>query len=194
MPRLSRAEYDERLRDIRMLVLDVDGVLTGGGILFIDDDREAKEFCVRDGSAMFIARLIGLKIAIITARVSKMVDRRFTELPVDHLRQGEKNKVGACLEIQRLEGVADDQIAYIGDDLIDLPLLEHVGLGITVADGHDKLFDIVDWVTQKRGGQGAAREVIDDIVTARGLWDEVLSDYRRRQHPPAGGGEEGEAR
>ncbi len=192
MALLNRAAYEERLRDIRLLALDVDGVMTDGGIIFIDDDREAKKFCVHDGSALFIAQLIGLKIAVITARVSRVVDRRFTELPVEYLRQGEKNKVAACLEIQRLAGVADHEVAYIGDDLIDLPLLEHAGLGITVADGHEMLLDSVDWVTRTPGGKGAVREVIDDIVGCRGLWDEVLSDYRRRQHAPGSGGNEGE--
>ena len=183
MARLDRGSYEKRLRDLRLLVLDVDGVLTGGEIVFIDDDREAKIFCVRDGSAIFIARLIGLKIAIITARRSKVVERRFTELPVDYLRQGEKNKVGACLDIQRQEGIADHEVAYIGDDLIDLPMLEHAGIGIAVSDGHTKLIGVADWVTSTPGGRGAAREVVDDIVTARGLWDEVLDDYRRRQQP-----------
>ncbi len=183
MARLDRGSYEKRLRDLRLLVLDVDGVLTGGEIVFIDDDREAKIFCVRDGSAIFIARLIGLKIAIITARRSKVVERRFTELPVDYLRQGEKNKVGACLDIQRQEGIADHEVAYIGDDLIDLPMLEHAGIGIAVSDGHTKLIEVADWVTSTPGGRGAAREVVDDIVTARGLWDEVLDDYRRRQQP-----------
>ncbi len=184
MAGLDRGGYEERLCDLRLLVLDVDGVLTGGEIVFIDDDREAKMFCVRDGSAMFIARLIGLKIAVITARSSKVVERRFTELPVDHLRQGEKNKVGACLDIQRQEGIADHEVAYIGDDLIDLPMLEHAGIGIAVADGHAKLIEVADWVTSTPGGRGAVREVVDDIVTARGLWDDVLDDYRRRQQPP----------
>lgn len=185
MAPLSRDAYEERLRSVRLLVADVDGVLTGGEIVFIDDDREAKIFCVRDGSAVFIAALIGVEIAVITARRSKVVERRFTELPVAYLRQGEKNKVGACIDIQSHEGIADHEIAYIGDDLIDLPLLEHVGVAITVADGHPRLLDRVDWVTEAKGGQGALREVIDDIVTARGVWDEVLGDYRRRQHPPA---------
>ncbi len=184
MGRLSHEEYQERLRGIRLLVLDVDGVLTTGEIVYIDDDREAKSFCVRDGSAMYIAELLGLKIAVITARHSKAVERRFTELPVDHLRQGEKNKVRACVEIQRQEDIASHEVAYIGDDLIDLPLLEHAGLGIAVADGHEKLLDIVDWVTRAPGGRGAAREVVDDLVSARGLWDEVLADYRRRQPAP----------
>ena len=193
MARLSQEEYQERLRGIRLLVLDVDGVLTGGEIVFIDDDREAKSFCVRDGSAMYIARLLSLKIAVITARKSKVVQRRFTELPVDHLRQGEKNKVKACVEIQRQEGVASHEVAFIGDDLIDLPLLEHAGLGIAVADAHEKLLGIVDWVTRARGGRGAVREVVDDLVSARGLWDEVLADYRRRQLAPVDEVQESEA-
>jgi len=194
MARLSHERYEERLRAIRLLVLDVDGVLTGGEIVFIDDDREAKMFCVRDGTAIFIAQLLGLKVAIITARESKVVQRRFSELPVDYLRQGEKHKVGACLEIQREAGVADHEVAYIGDDLIDLPLLEHAGLGISVADGHAKIIEVADWVTETAGGRGAVREVVDDIVTARDLWDEVLADYRRRQHPPADAPPESEAR
>lgn len=193
MARLSYEQYEERLRGIRLLVLDVDGVLTGGEIIFIDDDREAKMFSVRDGSAMFIARLMGVKVAVITARRSKVVERRFTELPVDHLRQGEKNKLGACLDIQRQEGIADSQVAYVGDDLLDLPLLEHAGLGITVADGHRKLLEHVDWVTKAPGGQGAVREVVDDMVSARGLWDEVLADYRDRQGVPAGAQSKSEA-
>ena len=184
MARLDRDDYESRLRGVRLLVLDVDGVLTGGEIVFIDDDREAKMFCARDGSAMFIARLIGLKVAVITARSSKAVERRFTELPVDHLKQGEKNKVEACLDIQRQEGIADHEVAYIGDDLIDLPIVEHAGVGIAVADGHAKLIEVADWVTSTPGGRGAAREIVDDIVTARGLWDDVLDDYRRRQPAP----------
>ena len=107
-------------------------------------------------------------------------------MPVNYLRQGVKNKVSACLDIQRQEGIADHEIAYIGDDLIDLPMLEHAGLGITVSDGHAKLIEVADWVTLTPGGRGAAREVVDDIVTARGLWDDVLDDYRSRQCLPAG--------
>lgn len=194
MPLLSQEQYEERLRGVRLLVLDVDGVLTGGEIIFIDDDREAKMFCVRDGSAVFIARLVGVKIAVITARRSKVVERRFTELPIDHLRQGEKNKLGACLDIQRSEGLADHEVAYIGDDLLDLPLLEHAGVGIAVADAHPRLLEHVDWVTKAPGGRGAVREVVDDIVGARGLWDEVLADYRDRQHPRDEGANESEAR
>jgi 3-deoxy-D-manno-octulosonate 8-phosphate phosphatase (KDO 8-P phosphatase) len=192
MPLLSQEQYEERLRGIRLLVLDVDGVLTRGGIIFIDGDREAKEFYVRDGSAMFIAKLIGIKLAVITARHSKVVERRFTELPADYLSQGEKNKLGACKKIQLAEGIADTEVAYIGDDLLDLPLLEHAGVGIAVADAHPRLLGHVDWVTKAPGGRGAVREVVDDIVGARGLWDEVLADYRGRQQPRDEGANESE--
>jgi 3-deoxy-D-manno-octulosonate 8-phosphate phosphatase (KDO 8-P phosphatase) len=185
MARLRRAAYEERLRRVRLLVMDVDGVLTGGGIFYCEDDLEGKTFHVRDGSAMFIARLIELRTAVITARSSKVVERRFTELPVDYLRQGEKDKVAACRAIQEAGGFADEEVAYVGDDLIDLPLFEHVGVGIAVADAHPKVLERADWVTERGGGAGAAREVVDDIVTARGLWEEVLDDYRRRQGAPA---------
>ena len=193
MAGLSRAEYEDRLRRIRLLLLDVDGVLTGGGILYFEGDMEGKQFHVRDGSAMFIARLVGLRTAIITARSSEAVARRFSELPVDYVRQGEKQKLNAYREIQRDAGVTDEEVAYIGDDLIDLPLMEQVGLSVAVADGHEQLRARVDWVTQKPGGGGAVREVIDDFVTARDLWDTVIDDYRRRFGEGVGTAAEGRA-
>ncbi len=180
MVRLSRAEYDERLRRIRLLVMDVDGVLTDGGIVYFDDNLEGKQFHVRDGSAMYIARLLGVRTAVITARSSPVVERRFTELPVDHVRQGARQKVAACLEIQEAEGIANEEVAYMGDDLIDLPMMEHVGLSIAVADANPQLCEHVDWVTEKGGGCGAVREVVDDLVSARDAWDAVIDDYRSR--------------
>ncbi len=180
MARLSRADYDERLRRIRLLVMDVDGVLTDGGILYFDDNLEGKRFHVHDGSAMYIARLLGVRTAVITARSSAAVERRFTELPVDHVRQGARQKVAACLEIQKAEKIANEEVAYIGDDLIDLPMMEHVGLSIAVADASPQLCERVDWVTEKDGGCGVAREVVDDLVSARDAWDEVIEDYRSR--------------
>lgn len=180
MARLSRAEYVERLRRIRLLVMDVDGVLTDGGIFYFEDDLEGKQFHVRDGSAMYIARLVGVRTAVITARSSPAVERRFTELPVDHVRQGARQKLAACLEIQETEGIANEAVAYVGDDLIDLPMMEHVGLGIAVADANPQLCERVDWVTEKGGGRGAVREVVDDLVSARDAWGEIIEDYRNR--------------
>ncbi len=193
--RLSRDEYEERLRQVRLLIMDVDGVLTRGDILFINEELEGKSFYVRDGSAMYIARLIGVRTAVITGRHSQAVARRIGELPVDDLCQGALEKVGACLGIQRAHGIGDEEVAFIADDLIDLPLIEHAGLGIGVNDSHEQLLNHVDWVTQKKGGEGAVREVVDDIVTARGLWDQVIADYRGRraswEDRPVPGGEAG---
>ena len=183
MARLTRSEYEARLCQIRMLMMDVDGVLTEGQILYIGAESEGKIFHVRDGSAMYLARLIGLQTAVITGRDSEAVAKRFSELPVGDLLQGVLDKVSACREIQEARGVAAEEIAFIGDDLIDIPVMEHVGLAIAVADAQPQVLEIADWTTDRRGGRGAAREVVDDIVNARGLWDQVLEDYRERQGP-----------
>lgn len=181
MSLLLRADYEQRLREISLLVTDVDGVLTDGQVHYTEGEAESKSFYVRDGSAVHIAALIQVPVVVITARSSAAVNRRFSELPVHALCQGVFDKVGACLEIQRSLGIADERVAYIGDDLVDLPLLQRVGLGIAVADAHPRIQQAVGWVTKQGGGRGAFREVVDDIVSARGLWDSVLSDYHTRQ-------------
>lgn len=181
MARLDRQEYEARLRRVRLLLLDCDGVLTDGSILYGDGDWEGKVFHVRDGSAVYIARLIGLKTAVITGRTSAAVRRRCEELPVSDVYQGTLDKLSACRQIQRDQGCEAEEIAYVGDDLLDLPTMEYVGVGIAVADAHHRLRREADWVTSTRGGRGVVREVVDDIVGARELWDEVLDDYRSRQ-------------
>lgn len=181
MARLTRSEYEARLRQIRLLIMDVDGVLTAGQILYIGADSEGKVFHVRDGSAMYLARLIGLQTAVITGRESAAVAKRFAELPVGYLRQGALDKVSVCREIQDERDISAEEIAFIGDDLIDIPIMEHVGLSIAVADAQPQVLAIADWTTERQGGRGAVREVVDDIVNARGLWDQVLEDYRERQ-------------
>ena len=183
MARLSRSEYEARLRQVRLLIMDVDGVLTEGQILYIGAESEGKVFHVRDGSAMYLARLIGLKTAVITGRRSEAVAKRFSELPVGDLHQGALDKVSACREIQKARGVSAEEIAFVGDDLIDIPVMEHVGLSIAVADAQPQVLETADWTTERRGGRGAVREVVDDIVSARDLWDLVLEDYRERQGP-----------
>jgi 3-deoxy-D-manno-octulosonate 8-phosphate phosphatase (KDO 8-P phosphatase) len=183
MARLSRRDYEARLRQVRLLIMDVDGVLTEGQIIYIGADSEGKVFHVRDGSAMYLARLIGLQTAVITGRESEAVAKRFSELPVGDLRQGALDKVAACREIQAARGLSADEIAFVGDDLIDIPIMEYVGLSIAVADAQPQVIEMADWTTERRGGHGAVREVVDDIVNARGLWDRVLENYRERQGP-----------
>lgn len=181
MARLDREQYEERLRAVRLLISDVDGVLTDGSICYVDGESEAKAFHVRDGSAVHIARLIGLPVAMITARTSAAVARRCAELPVLELRQGVFDKLSACIELEEDLGIGPQQVAYIGDDLVDLPSIRRAGVGIVVADAHPRLVAEADWQTERRGGRGALREVIDDVVGARDLWERVLRDYERRQ-------------
>lgn len=181
MPLLDQAEYHRRLRDVRLLVTDVDGVLTDGSIVYSESEGESKIFQVRDGSGFYIARLIGLEVAVITARSSEAVRRRFSELPVRELRQGTFDKLSAVRALERHIGLETRQVAYLGDDLVDLPSVIHAGVGICVRDAHHKLLERSDWRTRSRGGRGAFREVIDDIVDARDLWPTVLRDYHDRQ-------------
>ncbi|MFQ5744252.1 MAG: KdsC family phosphatase [Acidobacteriota bacterium] len=181
MARLTRQEYEARLRRIRLLAMDVDGVLTRGDIIYLGGSSEGKMFHVRDGAAMYIARLVGFRTVVITGRRSQAVQRRMEELPVDDLRQGVLDKLSVCREIQMQHGISDDEVAYIGDDLIDLQLMEQAGLGIAVADAQPQLLQLADWVTDRKGGCGAVREVVDDIVTAKGLWEEITADYRRQR-------------
>lgn len=178
---LSRQEYEDRLRSVRLLITDVDGVLTDGSVVYLGGDAEAKAFHVRDGSAVYIARLIELPVAVVTGRTSDAVARRFSELPVLELHQGQFDKLSICLRLERRLGIEPHEVAFVGDDLVDLPTMRHVGVGVCVADAHPRLLAEADWRTERVGGRGAFREIVDDVVTARGAWDRVMRDYEERQ-------------
>jgi 3-deoxy-D-manno-octulosonate 8-phosphate phosphatase (KDO 8-P phosphatase) len=178
---LNEDQLRDRLAGVRLLITDVDGVLTDGSIVYVDGEAEAKIFNVRDGSACHIARVIELPIVVVTARSSAAVARRFSELPIHRLHQGVFDKLSVCLGLERELGLVPEQIAYLGDDLVDLASMRRAGLSITVADGHPVLRREADWVTAAAGGKGALREVVDAIVEARSLWDAVLADYFDRQ-------------
>lgn len=181
MAALTPEQLRHRLAEVRLLVTDVDGVLTDGSIVYVDEQTEAKVFNVRDGSACHIARVIELPVVVVTARSSEAVARRFAELPVHRLHQGVFDKLSVCLELERELGLSPEQVAYVGDDLVDLASMRWAGLSITVADGHPILRREANWVTAAAGGRGALREVVDAIVDARDLWDPVLADYFDRQ-------------
>jgi len=181
MTTLTRDEYEARLRGLKLLATDVDGVLTDGSIAYTGGDAETKIFNVRDGSAVYIARAIGLPVLVVTARGSQAVARRFSELPVLGLCQNTFDKVTACVEAEVGLGIGPDESLFLGDDLVDLPAIRRAGLGVAVADAHPRVLAEADWILTTRGGRGALRELVDDVVEARGLWDEVLADYETRQ-------------
>lgn len=158
---------------IRLLLLDVDGVLTDGGIIIDSRGVEAKRFDVRDGQGIALLIHYGIKVAFITGRSSSIVRRRAKELGVTFVYQGVKNKLEIYDRIRRKTGLKDEQIAYVGDDVMDLPVIRKVGLAIAVRDSWPGLKSRVDYVARCGGGRGAVREVSELVLRAQGLWNEL---------------------
>lgn len=171
-------EFRKKATAIRMLLMDVDGVLTDGTFERIGDD-EVKRFHSRDGIGMVLARRAGIKLGLVSGRHSAAVDARARELQMSFVRLGVGDKVGSLGEALAQESLASEQIAFIGDDLPDLPVMRRVGLSATVADAPLEVRSRVDYVTRARGGYGAVRELIEQILVAQGLYDELIADYLR---------------
>jgi len=157
----------ERARRIRLLVLDVDGVLTDGRLYLSASGEEFKVFHVRDGSGIVALRRAGIEVAIISGRDCGAVVRRAAELGIRHVRQGVADKGAALAALTGEHGIAADEAACVGDDTPDAPLLQRAGLAIGVADAHPALLVAAHWVTQAKGGRGAVREVCDLLLSAR---------------------------
>lgn len=168
---------EERAKKIKLLIMDVDGVLTDGRIIYGDDGTEYKSFNVKDGHAIKLAKRAGLIMAIISGRSSKVVSRRAKELGIDLIHQDIHNKIEVYQNILKETGLKDDEIAFIGDDLVDLPVLRRVGLGIAVEDALPEVKKEALFVTKTPGGRGAVREAIEFILVSKGLWEEVTKRY-----------------
>ena len=158
-----------RLKGIRMLLLDVDGVLTDGKLLYNRDGIGFKAFDVKDGYGLVRLREAGIKVGIITAKPSDIVETRARDLGIDTLYQNVDNKLTAYSEIKRINGLDDREIAYIGDDVPDLGVLGQVGLPIAVRDAVEPVKRAAVYITKRPGGSGAVREVIELIMQARGM-------------------------
>jgi len=159
-----------KARKIKLLLLDIDGVLTDGRIIIDDRGVESKEFHVRDGQGIALLMRSGVDVGFITGRSSNVVRHRARDLGVTLVHQGVADKLACYAAIKRRRNLTDDQIAYVGDDLIDRAILSQVGLGMTVADGWSELHAVVDYVTEARGGKGAVREVAELLLKAQGKW------------------------
>ena len=157
----------EKLKRIRMVLMDVDGVMTGGEIIYASSGEELKVFNIHDGMGMAMARMAGLKTGIITGRRSEMVRRRAEELKVDAVVQGQIDKLAAYEKIKTRFNLADADIAFIGDDLVDLCILKRVGFSAAVADARQAVKNASDYVTAAAGGRGAVREVVDLILESQ---------------------------
>jgi len=164
---VMQEDLKERLKNIKLLILDVDGVLTDGRIILDNEGNEFKAFNVRDGHGIKMLQKIGVHVAIITGRYSKVVERRALELGISHLYQRCHNKLVAYQDLLEKLGIKEKEIAYVGDDVVDIPILKRVGLPVAVRDAHEGAKSYSLYITEKEAGKGAVREVCDLIIHAR---------------------------
>ncbi|MBY0523303.1 MAG: HAD hydrolase family protein [Gemmataceae bacterium] len=169
----------ERCRTIELLVLDVDGVLTDGRIVYADNQVEVKAFHVRDGSGLKIWQQVGKRSAIITGRRSPVVDVRAAEIGIERVIQGAADKRAAYRDVLAGTGLRPEQVCCIGDDVPDLPLLRNCGLAAAPADACADVRAEVHYVARTPGGQGAVREIIELVLQCQGHWQTVVERYRR---------------
>jgi 3-deoxy-D-manno-octulosonate 8-phosphate phosphatase (KDO 8-P phosphatase) len=172
-----------RARKIKLLLMDVDGVLTDGRYWYVPGPGggliETKAFHSHDGLGFRFAHQGGLKTGFITGRSSRVVEHRAKELGVHFLKQNAREKLEPYREILAAARLKDEDVCFVGDDILDLPLLTRVGLAVGVADGHEFLRRHVHYVTKQPGGAGAVRETIELILSAQGKWDAILEQHLR---------------
>ena len=169
----------EKARNVKLLILDVDGVLTDGRIVIDDRGVETKCFDVRDGHGIKMLKRANIDVAIITGRESHVVSHRARELGIDSVYQNIHNKLEVYEAILKEKGLKDGEVGFVGDDVIDLPLLRRVGFAAVVADGVEELKPYADYVSRNKGGRGAVREIIELILKAQGKWAELMERYLR---------------
>ena len=165
----------EDLQQIKLIIMDVDGVLTDGRIVLGKND-ELKFFDVRDGMGITIAKRSGLKVGIITSRRSEAVEKRARELEMDHIIQGSENKLKSLNEILEIESMGYQNVSYIGDDIVDIPIFRKVGFSATVNDAPDNVKSEVSYVSSKSGGRGAVRDIIEYVLKCKGTLDSTIED------------------
>lgn len=170
---------NERLKDIKLLILDVDGVMTDGRIIFDSNGVESKFFNVKDGHGIKMVQRAGIEVAIISGRKSQVAANRAVELGIDRVRQGALDKLGPYLEMLAETGLSDSQVAFMGDDVIDIPVMRRVGFAAAPADAVDDVFPHVQFTARNRGGWGAVRELCDLLLKGQGGWEEAMARYLR---------------
>jgi len=175
----------ERLASVRLIAMDVDGVLTDGTIVWTARPQggavvESKSFSVKDGLGLSLARTAGLQIAWITGRTSTVVERRAVELGVTELHQWARNKAAVLIEIKNRHALPAAALLYVGDDLNDVPAFREAGVRVAVADAAPDLQAMADWITRAAGGRGAIREVVETVLQAQGRWEETVARFYQR--------------
>ena len=167
------------LKNIKMILMDVDGVMTNGNIIFSSSCAEIKEFNIQDGMAISLAKLGGLKTGVITGRSSEMVKRRAEELNYDYVSQGIDKKLAAYDICVNRFNLSNEEICYIGDDLPDIPILLKAGFPVAVANARDELKSFCQYTTQNPGGSGAVREVVEMILKAQEKFEDLIKQIEK---------------
>lgn len=166
-----------RAAQIKLLIFDVDGVLTDGRLIFGDDGQEYKAFHSRDGHGMKMLQSSGVAVGIITGRTSKVVEHRMANLGIEHVYQGKLEKLPAFEELIAKLGLKAEQVAYMGDDVVDLPIMLRVGLAVATNDAHTLVSKHAHWQAPGNGGMGAARDLCELIMEAQGTLDAAMQAY-----------------
>ena len=171
------AELLKRAAAIRLLVLDVDGVLTDGRLYFDNNGNETKAFNTRDGLGMKALQGSGIEVAVITGRESAIVSQRMQQLGIRHVYQGREDKLNAFNHLLDATGFNAEQVCFAGDDWLDLPILIRAGLAVTVADADEYVKQHVHWITRRKGGEGAVREICNLLLSAQGKDRAILDGF-----------------
>jgi 3-deoxy-D-manno-octulosonate 8-phosphate phosphatase (KDO 8-P phosphatase) len=183
--RVEGMDLDEAVRSrilpLRMMIFDVDGVLTDGRIVYHDDGTELKVFDVQDGHGIKLLQRAGLEVALITGRSCRAVDQRARGLGIQRVHQGCKVKMEAYEEIRSETGLQDHELGFMGDDLIDIPVMRRVGFAVSVPNASPHVWPYAHYITRLGGGRGACREVCEMILQVQGLWRGVTDRYFREQ-------------
>ena len=167
-------DAEKRLNDIKLLLLDVDGVMTDGSIIYNDSGEEIKVFCVRDGLGIRMLMKSGINVGIVTGRSSDALYHRCKNLHIEYIFDGVSDKAATLDKITEKTGIKDQEIAYIGDDLPDISIMRKVGIPIAVADAHENVIEVAHMVTSAKGGAGAIREVCEVLIKAQDNWEAVI--------------------
>lgn len=168
-----------KAQKIKLLILDVDGVMTNNMLIYSDDGLESKTFNTRDGHGMVLLQNSGIEIGIITGRKSHLVANRMQDLKVKHVYQGIPDKLPTFLKLVETLELSFEEIAYIGDDILDLPILMRAGLAVTPADGDNEVKSRVDYISSYKGGEGCVREVCEIILRSQNLWQQHMDFFLR---------------
>jgi len=184
---ISFEDAEARARQIKVLIFDVDGVLTDGQLTFIPKldgtAAETKGFSAHDGLGITLARLGGLRTGIITKRQSQTVAIRARDLRLEFVYQGQAHKLAAAQEICAAADITMDELAYVGDDIVDLPVMRVCGLAIATANARPQMLEMAHWITPNRGGHGAGRDAIEFILKAHGLLERVIEQFLDADDP-----------